>query len=107
MAKLSPTDTAEIRRWHEATGHAHASLLRWCRTVGYARHNGVGVDLYEPPALEGADIEYVAGRGSIDGRDMTAEELQAVRKLLVQMAEDARDALQGASTLAVVLKADA
>lgn len=52
-------------------------LLRWCRTVGYAHHDGVSVDMREP----GADIEYLPG---------------------VRMTVDARDALQGPSTLAVV-----
>ena len=93
----------ELCRWYKATGAAHASVLRWYRSVGYARHGGVSVDMHEPPAVDGDDIEYLGGEtGRIDGRAMTADELAAVRQLLVQMCEDARDALQGTSTLAVV-----
>lgn len=59
----------------------NASLPRWYRTVGYARHDGVSVDMREPCAVVGDDIEYLPG---------------------VRMTIDARDALQGPSTLAVV-----
>ena len=59
----------------------NADLLRWHRTVGYARHDGVSVDMHEPCAAAGADIEYLPG---------------------VRMTIDAHDALQGTSTLAVV-----
>lgn len=97
------SDFDELNRWYTATGHAHASLLRWYRTVGYARHAGVGVDMYEPPVLAGDDIEYLPGVATrIDGRDMTAEEKALAQRLLAQMAQDARDALSGQSTLAVV-----
>lgn len=95
------TDFAELHRWYAAIGHAPASLLRWYRTVGYARHGGVSVDMHEPCALAGDYIEYIGGAGRIDGREMTPDELQAVHRLLVQMCEDARDALQGSSTLVV------
>ena len=99
------TDTAEIRRWHAVTGHAHVSLLRWYRTVGYARHGGVGVEMFEPCAVPGDDIEYLPGTAlRIDGRDMTDDESQSIRRLLEQMASDAIDALSGQSTLAVVIQ---
>ena len=95
---------SELRRWHATTGHAHASLLRWYRCVGYARHNGVGVDMDEPPAVApGAqDITYLPHEAWIDGVQMTPEQMQETRRLLVQMAQDARDALAGRSTLVVV-----
>lgn len=97
-------DAAELRRWyHKVTGHAHVSLLRWYRSVGYARHAGVGVEMSEACALPGADIEYLPGvRTMIDGRAMTDEELRTMQRLLTQMATDARDALSGQSSLAVV-----
>lgn len=86
-------------------GRRHACMLRWYRTVGYARHAGVSVDMHEPPAIAGDDIEYLPGvRTLIDGRAMTSDEISATQKLLVQMSEDARDALQGTSTLAVVIR---
>lgn len=81
-----------------------ASLLRWHGTVGYARHDGVSVDMVQPPALSGQDIEYLPGVATrIDGRDMTQEEQGVVQSLLVKMAYDARDALAGCSTLAVII----
>lgn len=98
----APTDFAIIRRWHGLVGHAHLSVLRWYRTVGYARHGGVSVDMHEPCAWPGDDIEYLPGRYLIDGRAMTDDERAGIRRLLVQMCRDARDALQGTSTLAVV-----
>lgn len=39
---------------------------------------------------------------TIDGRPMTNDEIDATARLLVQMAQEARDALTGQSTLAVV-----
>ena len=99
-----PSDYAELERWYRATGHAHISLLRWYRTVGYARHSGVSVDMHEPPAIAGDDIEWVGGRGRIDGRDMTDDEVRRVRGLLAQMEHDARDALAGCSTLVVSIE---
>lgn len=98
---------AELRRWHNATGHAHVCVLRWLGRwkVGYARYGGVSVDMHEPAAIAGGDIEYLGGHsGRIDGRDMTPGEVATVRRLLAQMCEDARDALQGTSTLAVVFE---
>lgn len=83
---------AELCRWHASTGHAHASLLRWYQIVGYARHNGVSVDMDEPPAVApGAqDITYLPHEAWIDGVQMTPEQMQETRRLLVQMAQDAR-----------------
>lgn len=100
------SDAVEIRRWYRAhNGRRHASLLRWYRTVGYARHDGVSVDMHEPCAIAGDDIEYLPGVATcIDGREMTAEEQTAIRRVLVQMAEEARDALAGQSTLVVIMR---
>jgi hypothetical protein len=98
-------DYAELRRWFAATGHAHAVALRWVHTVGYARCGDTSRGMREPPAIVGEDIEYLGGdSGRIDGRDMTADEVIAVRKLLVKMDTDAGDALQGTSTLVVVIR---
>lgn len=97
-------DRAELHRWHKASGRAYASLLRWYRTVGYARHDGVGVDMHEPPAISGEDIEYIDGAGWIDGREMDADEARAVLALLTQMAQAARDALAGCSTIVVAVR---
>lgn len=99
------SDLADLRRWYDkAAGQARATLLRWCRTVGYARHDGVSVDMREPPALPGDDIEYLPGVATrIDGRDMTPDEQEAAQRLLVQMAQEARDALDGQSTLVVTV----
>ena len=96
-------DVEELLRWYSETGHAHVSVLRWYRTVGYARHGGVSVDMDAPCALPGSDIEYLGGTtGRIDGREMTEAEVRTAHKLLAQMWSDARDALQGQSTLVVV-----
>lgn len=100
-----------LQGWYEKSGGAEklagASLLRWYRTVGYARHGGVSVDMREPPDLIGDDIEYLPGvRMMIDGRQMTDDEVAHTARILVQMCEDARDALRGGSTLAVLIEFD-
>lgn len=96
-------DLDELLRWYGASGDAQPSLLRWCRTVGYARHGGVSVDMHEPCAVAGADIEYLPGvRMTIDGRPMTDAERDVIARMLAQMSHDARDALAGGSTLVVV-----
>ena len=95
-------DAAIVRRWWRVIGRRHLSALRWHRTAGIAMHYGVTVDMAEPPAIEGDVIEFWPGARRIDGREMTADELAAVRRLLEQMAADARDALAGKSTLVVV-----
>lgn len=98
------SDAAELYRWYAATGRAHASLLRWYRTVGYARFEGVGVDMTEPPAIDGSDIEYLGGHaGKIDGRDMTRDEVLKVQELLVKMMQGAKDGLSGQNTIVVVV----
>lgn len=101
-AEDRPSDFAIVRRWHRDSAAPHLSVLRWYHSVGYARHGGVSVDMLEPPAWPGNDIEYLPGRYLIDGRPMTDDERAGIRRLLVQMCNDARDALQGTSTLAVV-----
>lgn len=98
---------AEVRRWFRDRARPHVSMLRWHRCVGYARHAGVGVDIYEPPAVapDAHDIEYLPGIATtIDGVPMTPEQAAATKRLLVQMATDARDALAGGSTLVVVME---
>ena len=98
------SDFDELNRWYTATGHAHASLLRWYRTVGYARHGGVSVDMYAPPAIEGGDIEYLGGHtGKIDGRDMTLDEVTQARELLAKMWQNAKDGLEGNCTIVVII----
>ena len=79
-------------------------MLRWYRTVGYARFEGVGVDMTEPPAIDGSDIEYLGGHaGKIDGRDMTPDEVTQARELLAKMMQGARDGLSGQSTIVVII----
>lgn len=91
----------------DATPTLPATLLRWYGKRGYARHGGVSVDMDEPPAIAGDDIEYLPGVATrIDGREMTADEQRVVLALLVRMAHDARDALAGCSTLAVIIGGD-
>lgn len=98
------SDFAELRRWYNATGYAHISLLRWYRTVGYARYGGVGVDMSQPPAIGGDDIEYLGGHtGKIDGRDMTPDEVTHIRELLAKMMQGARDGIEGNSTIVVII----
>lgn len=97
-------DFAELSRWYAATGHAHITVLRWYRTVGYARFDGVGVDMLQPPAIGGSDIEYLGGHsGKIDGRDMTPDEVTQARELLAKMMQGARDGLSGQSTIVVII----
>lgn len=96
------TDSAIVRRWWRVIGSQHLSALRWHRTCGVALHHGVTVDMAEPPAIGGDVIEFWPGARRIDGREMTDDELAAVRRLLEQMASDARDALAGRSTLVVL-----
>lgn len=103
MSQVAREDWAELCRWHRATAHAHLTVLRWHRSVGYARHAGVGVDMDEPPALPGTEIEYIPGVAErIDGREMTPDERATAHRLLAQMEQGARDALAGQSTLVVV-----
>lgn len=98
------SDVAVVRRWWRLIGGRHLSALRWQRTVGLASHDAVVTWLREPPAIDGDVIEFWPGARRIDGRDMTEDEVVSVRKLLAQMASDARDALAGKSTLAVFVE---
>jgi len=96
---------AEIRRWYRATGQAHATCARLIqrgeRIAGFAHYDGVSVQIHERPAFRGDDVELLGSCGTIDGRPMTSAERDALLRLLAQMAADARDALDGKSTLAV------
>ncbi len=103
---MTADDCRAVQRWYRAHARTHAIVLRWYRSVGYARCAGVSVDMFEPPAIGGSDIEFIPGVATrIDGRDMTPEEAAAVRRMLEQMAQDARDALAGQSTLVVSVQA--
>lgn len=96
---------AELRRWYMVAGRAHIASVRWIREVGHARFDGVGVDIFEAPAVapDAKDIEFIPGVVStIDGEPMTEDQIKCLRRLLVQMAQEARDALTGQSTLVVV-----
>lgn len=112
MSETGPTLTeawAVVTAWYEATGKAHTSFLRWRNGIGHARHGGVGVDLHEPPAFEWTkatqDITYLPGMLTVDGLALHGPEMREVARRLEQMASDARDALNGHSTLAVVFDA--
>lgn len=96
---------AEIRRWYHTTAYAHITCARLIRrgerVAGFAQSAGVSVQIHEPIAFDGSDVELLGSRGTIDGRPMTGAERDALLRLLAQMAADARDALDGKSTLAV------
>lgn len=92
----------------------YPTRFRWDRTRGIARHEGVSADFTELPELQGfegaTEADFVPGIiaavriGSDAIRDMTADEQKGVLKLLYRMASGARDALEGQSTLVVVIK---
>lgn len=98
------TPFAAVAQW--VSQHANVAALRWHRGVGYARYGGfAGWWEHDAPAVaRGAqDIEYANGVVmTIDGREMTDDERSGIARLLAQMAQDARDALTGQSTLVVV-----
>ncbi len=99
-------DFETVQRWY--TTHrldvSGASVLRWFRTFGYARHDGVSVDMRAPPAICGDDIEYLGGViGQIDGRDMTPDEATRILEILAKMAQNARDGLEGNCTIVVIV----
>lgn len=98
------TPYAEVARWVQQ--YANVAVLRWHRGVGYARYGGfAGWWEHDAPAIarDAQDIEYAGGVVmAIDGRPMTRAEVDATGQLLAQMAQDARDALTGQSTLVVV-----
>ena len=101
---MSEDNYAEIRRWFNATGHAHVSVFRWYKTVGYARYGRTSHSLSSPPIIEGSDIEYLGGHeGKIDGREMTPEEVTSIRELLVKMDQGAADTWHGDNTIVVIL----
>lgn len=93
----------------------YRTRLRWDGRRGTAKHCGVVVELQESPAIGVADlteIEYAPevrvhtlriGCGPM--QEMNAEQIAAVEKFLVRMASDARDAVEGKSTLVVVIQA--
>lgn len=100
---------AEVRQWYAAVGSAHRSFLRWHCGVGIASHNGVSIEALNPPGLAWAesaqDIVYVAGGPhTVDGSPMTADQVDDVARLLVRLESDGRDAWDGQSTLAVVIR---
>lgn len=103
-AMIDPQAYDEIVQWLSQYGNGAA--LRWHHGTGYARYGGfAGWWEGDPPAVaRGAqDIEYAGGVVmTIDGRPMTNDEMDATHRLLVQMAQEARDALTGHSTLVVV-----
>ena len=86
--------------------------LRWARTAGLARCDGVAVELREPPALPGlaglTEIDYVPHVvaqlriGAEATRDMTHDEMHDCYALLQAMARCARDEAEGGRTLAMV-----
>jgi hypothetical protein len=94
----------EIMQWLRQYGRSAA--LRWHRGTGYARYGGVAAWWDgDPPAIapDAQDIEYAGGVVmTIDGQPMTDAQQVSTQRLLVQMAQDARDALTGQSTLVVV-----
>lgn len=95
-----------MQRWYTTRrlDVSSASILRWFRTFGYARHDGVSVDMVAPPDIEGDDIEYLGGHtGRVDGRDMTLDEVKRARELLAKMAQNARDGLEGNCTIVVIV----
>lgn len=101
------SDFVEVQRWLMETKLLHFSMLRWYNTVGYARHAGVSVDMVDPLRLDWAreikDLEYIPGIVcTADGIPMTDDQQSSIKKLLIQMSEDARAALNGDSTLAII-----
>ncbi len=91
----------------------YPSRLRWHHTIGCARHDGVSVELRHAPALHGMDcmteMDYIptvmaqVRIGCEAVRDMTALEQSRAMELLLRMAANARDVLDGDTTIAVGL----
>lgn len=89
----------------------YPTRLRWHHTMGCARHDGVSVELTRAPDLPGmqhmTELDYiphviaVVRIGCEPTRDMTQAERTDAMTLLQQMASDARDALDGDSTLVI------
>lgn len=107
MTDVGDDPWADVRRWYHSTGHAHATcarlIQRGARVAGVAHYDGVTVQIHERPAFAGDDVELLGTSGTIDGRPMTGAERDHLLRLLAQMAADARDALDGQSTLAVAI----
>jgi hypothetical protein len=65
------------------------------------------VDLDKPPAFEwtkaAQDITYFPGMLTVDGLALHEPQIREAARRLEQMASEARDALDGHSTLVVVL----
>lgn len=92
----------------------YPTRLRWHHTCGVARHDGVSVELRHAPALPGLDcmteLDFIPGVmaevriGCEEKRDMTNGEREHALKLLSQMSSEARDLIDGASTIVVICK---
>jgi hypothetical protein len=90
--------------------------LRWDRHigVGVARCDGVQVEMKGPPDICGlesaAEIDYIphviaqVRIGCGPTRDMTPDEQHDALALLQAMAHQARDAIEGGSTIVVVVR---
>ncbi len=90
----------------------HPTRLYWHHNIGVARHDGVESILRHAPWLEGlpgiSEIDYIPtvmahvriGHERI--RDMTAIEQSRAMELLLRMAANARDVLDGDTTIAIV-----
>jgi hypothetical protein len=82
--------------------------------MGCARHDGVSVELRRAPVIEGlecmTEMDFIPGVmaeiriGCEAKRDMLVDEKARVMALLIQMSSEARDALEGESTIFVGLK---
>ncbi len=92
----------------------YPTRLRWSHRNGAARHDGVHVHLTQPPVLPGleamTEIDYAPNIvalvriGCESMRDMSMDEMHDALALLHKMAHDARDAIDGTSTLVVVIQ---
>ena len=88
----------------------YPTRLRWHQTVGVARHDGASVELHAAPTgfMACSEIDFVPGviavvrEGCNATRDMTPTEQSHAMALLIRMSTEARDAVDGGSTLVVV-----
>jgi hypothetical protein len=91
----------------------YPTRLRWGGRKGYASHEEVAAVLYHPPVIKELvpydELDYAPRvvaqiRPKNEAmRDMTNDERRQVHALLIRFATEARDALDGGSTLAVVM----